>query len=295
MNWLRLLKAKVKFKEPLKKHTSFKVGGACDYFIEPRDVDDLKLLIKSLKKDKIPFRVLGLGSNTLVCDKGVRGAVIHLGSPCFKRISVQNNFVDAGAGSYLNKLIRLAAKQGLAGLEFLSGIPGTVGGALIMNAGRTREFPGFGGLVESVTIVDYRGSIRILKKKDLKFGYRKSNLSKYIILSVRIKLIKKNKTKIQGDISRYIRYRKNSQDLSHPSAGCIFKNPPASSAGRLIDLCGLKERRIGDAVVSGKHANFIVNDGDAKALDILRLMNLIRKEVKKKFNLNLEPEVEIWQ
>lgn len=295
MNWLRLLKAKVKFKEPLKKHTTFKVGGACDYFIEPRDVDDLKLLIKSLKRDKIPFRVLGLGSNTLVCDKGVKGAVIHLSSPYFKKISVKNNFVNAGAGSHLNKLISLAAKKGLAGLEFLSCIPGTVGGALIMNAGRAGEFSGFGGLVESVTIIDCRGNIRILKKEDLKFGYRRSNLSKYIILFVRIKLKKKNKTKIRENISGYIRYRKNSQDLSRPSAGCIFKNPPADSAGRLIDLCGLKEKRIGDAVVSGKHANFIVNDGNAKALDILNLMDLIRKEVKKNFNLNLKPEVEIWQ
>lgn len=295
MNWLRFLKAKVKFKEPLKKHTSFKVGGACDYFIEPKDIYDLKLLIKSLKRNKIPFRVLGLGSNTLVCDKGVKGAVIHLGNPCFKKIFVKNNFIDAGAGSHLNKLIKAAVKHGLAGLEFLSGIPGTVGGALIMNAGRAGELPGFGSLVETVTTIDYCGNIRTLKKKDLKFGYRKSNLSKQIILSVRLKLMKKEKMEIQLNLSRYIHYRKATQDLSRPSAGCIFKNPPDSSAGRLIDLCGLKERRIGDAVVSGKHANFIVNDGSAKALDILKLMNLIRKEVKKRFNLNLEPEVEIWQ
>jgi len=143
--------------------------------------------------------------------------------------------------------------------------------------------------------MDYNGNIKTLNKKDIRFGYRKSSLSKFIILSACIRLVKKNKKEIQDNINEYLEYRRNTQAVSLPNAGCIFKNPPGKSAGRLIDLCGLKGRRIGSASVSVRHANFILNQGNAKASDILKLMRLIKAEVKRKFNVTLEPEIRIWQ
>lgn len=295
MNWWKDLKGKIKFNEPLKEHTTFQIGGRCDYFIEPKDADDLKSLLKSLKRDNISFLVIGSGSNILAGDRPIKRAIIRLGSPCFKKISFDDNSVQAGSGCSLPRLVFQAAKQGLSGYEFLAGIPGTVGGALIMNAGRDRKNGGIGDLVESVSAMDRNGRIRILRKTELKFAYRRSNLEGYLILGARLKLKKGDSREIKTLLKEYLDYRKGSQDYSRASAGCIFKNPAKRPAGRLIDLCGLKGKRMGGACVSNRHANFIINAGQAKAGDVLRLMAHIRKKVKDKFNITLEPEIKIWK
>ena len=293
MNWWKDLKIKIKLQEPMKEHTFFKIGGPAKYFVEPKDGPELKSLLSSIKRYNMPLLVIGGGSNILVNDKGLRAIVLCLNSPIFKKISFQGNHVFVASGASLSQVLRLAQKQGLSGLEFLSGIPGRVGGALAMNAGIPEK--NIGDLVEEVSVIDYNGNIKNLNKKEIKFGYRTSNFSKYIILSARLRLIKKDKQEIKNRIKRYLNHRKLTQDLSWSSAGCIFKNPKGVSAGKLIDLCGLKGKRIGGACISRIHANFILNLGHARARDVLKLMDLAKKEVKKKFNVSLEPEIKIWK
>jgi UDP-N-acetylmuramate dehydrogenase len=293
MSWRKNLKGKITLGEPLKKHTTFKIGGPARFFIEPYDVADLKLLLASARKYKIPVLIIGQGSNILASDKGVRAIVLKFGSAFFRRISIRDNCLEAGCGITLSQLIKSAQQHDLSGVEFLAGIPGTLGGALAMNAGAWGR--NIGDLMQKATVMDYRGNIRTITKREIRFGYRKSGLSKYIILSATMKLIRKNKKEIRGNINKYLERRQNTQDASLPNAGCIFKNPQRISAGRLIDLCGLKGKRVGGAVVSLRHANFILNYKQAYARDVIKLMALIKKRVKQKFNISLEPEIKIWK
>lgn len=293
MNWRKSLKIKLKEKELLKNHTTFRIGGAVKYFVGPKNSAELKSLLKLLIRYKIPFLVLGSGSNILAGDKGFNGAVIHLRSPYFKKMNYSGRFLEAKGGVLLSEIIVFSEKQGLSGAEFLAGIPGTLGGALVMNAGSQGK--SIGDLIENITVMDHRGNIKIIPKNKIKFGYRNSDLSKYIILSARLKLLKANKQEVKKRIVRYLDYRRITQDLRYPSAGCIFKNPPGYSAGEIIDLCGLKGRRIGGASISQKHANFILNLKNASSRDVLLLIALIKKQVKNKFKIDLEPEIKIWQ
>lgn len=266
------------------------------FWVEPADIKDLQILLKAALEKNISLRIIGAGSNVLVSSQGLKGIVAKLNSPIFKKISIKNQVVDAGAGASLRELINSTQEKGLAGLQFLVGIPGTVGGALVANAGVNVERKSYsiGDLVEEITVMDYNGRLRTLNKKQIRFGYRSSNLSKYIILSARLRLKKGDRQNISQDIQGLMGYRRRTQELSRPSAGCIFKNPMTRSAGSLIDLCGLKGTRKGDACVSSKHANFIVNLGDAQACDVLKLMDLIQKKVREKFGVILEPEIKIW-
>lgn len=293
MNWWKDLKIKIKFQELMKGHSTFKIGGPAKYYLEPRNTQQLKLLLKSANRDKLPILVIGAGSNILVGDNGIKALVLCLNSPCFRRISLHHHRLSAASGVRLSEIVRVSQRKGLSGLEFLSGIPGTVGGALAMNTGIPES--NIGDLVENVRVMDYQGKTKTLNKEEIKFAYRTSNLSKYIILNAQLKLIKKDKQEIKNIIKKYLNRRKSTQDLSRASAGCIFKNPKGNQAGRLIDLCGLKGKRIGNACISRIHANFILNLGNATARDVLRLMDLVRKEVKNKFNVTLEPEIKIWQ
>lgn len=293
MNWFKNLKGKIRFNEPLSKHTTFKIGGPAKIFIEPYNLNDLKLLLRKTKKDKIPLKVIGSGSNLLVSDRGIDGIVIKLSSPYFRKIKFYSGFLEAGAGVSLPDLIKRTTALNLSGCEFLTGIPGTVGAALVMNAGtKDREIK---ELVKDVTVIDYNGKMRTLDEKNIKFDYRNSSLSKYVVLNTRLRLIKKSKNEILNKIRLYRNYRNSTQDLSHHNAGCIFKNPLKSSSGRLIDECGLKGEHFGDAWVSYKHANFIINKDKARAADVLKLMDYIKQKVKQKFNIALEPEIKIWQ
>jgi UDP-N-acetylmuramate--L-alanine ligase/UDP-N-acetylenolpyruvoylglucosamine reductase len=295
------IKTKMRKNEMLSRHTTLRIGGASEFFVQPRDIDDLKTLLKLVEKYKMAFRIIGAGSNILVSDKGLRGITVSLNSSCFRRIAFRNNCVEVGAGRRLNQFIQDLKRRCLSGAEFLAGIPGTIGGALAMNAGILKakgqelRAKNIGDLVEAASVMDYNGKIKNLNKKDIRFNYRSCSLSKYIILKCRLKLKKAKKKEIDKRIKEYLKIRKIKQDYSYPSAGCVFKNPPGKQAGRLIDLCGLKGRRIGDACISSKHANFIVNLGRARAKDVMSLINLIKKEVRNKFGINLELEIKIWK
>jgi len=296
MSWRKSLKGRISLNEPLSKHTAFKIGGPAGFFIEPEGPGDIKTLLRISKKKRLPFFIIGAGSNLLVSDKGIKGMVIRLSAPYFRKLSRENESVYAASGIMLNKLLAFAKERGLSGAEFLAGIPGTVGGALAMNAGVTRPAArSIGDLVKEVKVMDRDGNIKALKKKDIKFGYRESSLSEYLILSSVLILKKQDKRKIEEKMRSYLERRKSTQELMKPSAGCIFKNPRSGSAGRLIDLCGMKGKRAGGAQVSRKHANFILNSGRAKAKDVLKLMDSIIEKVEAEFNIHLEPEIKIWR
>jgi UDP-N-acetylmuramate dehydrogenase len=302
MHWPKNLKNRIKEKEFLKKHTTFRIGGPAQFYARPQNVGELGMLLNAAKKYKIPFRVIGQGSNVLISDSGLVGLTLSLNSPYFKKINFSNNLVEVGAGCALSGLIQKALGRNLGGADFLVGIPGMVGGALAMNAGiaikaksKKSKVKSIGDLVESVSVMDHNGVLKNLNKKEIRFGYRDTSLGKYIILSARLKLKKESQAVIAGRIKKYLKLRQTSQDYSYPSAGCVFKNPGGYSAGRLIDLCGLKGERIGDAAVSLKHANFIINLGRAKARDVLKLMDLIKNKVRNKFNIKLESEIKIWK
>ena len=294
MNWPKDLSGKIKFNEPLSKHTTFRIGGTARFFFQPKDINDLKRLVIYARKNKIRIFIIAGGSNLLIIDKGINGIVVKLDSPAFNYIKYAPRLTEVGARLPLSSLIKHAADNNLGGSEFLAGIPGTVGGALVMNAGISQPSKSISDLVADVTVMDYNGRIKLLKKDNIRFAYRASSLYNYIILKAYLRLKKSSRREIRENLRRYLSCRRNSTDYSSPSAGCIFKNPQGISAGRLIDLCGLKGKHFGAAAVSKKHANFILNKGRAKAKDVLRLMGYIQKAVKQKFAVNLEPEIKVW-
>ncbi|MCM8779619.1 MAG: UDP-N-acetylmuramate dehydrogenase [Candidatus Omnitrophica bacterium] len=292
MIWSTALKKHLKENVPLSKFTTFRIGGKARFFIQPKNIRHLLSVLKQAHNLKVPYYILGNGSNVLVSDEGVDALVIRLSAPSFKKITFRKNIVEAGSGAHLRSLIEQAKNKGLGGCEFLSGIPATLGGALVMNAGI--KTASIAELVEEVRVIDRKNRLRILRNRQLKFAYRKSNLSNYVILSVKLKLTEKPKEEITYLINSFLKKRMLSQEPVWYNAGCVFKNPPRHSAGRLIDLCGLKGKRIGDAQVSYKHANFIINRAHATAKDVLALMDLVRNRVKDQFGINLEPEIKIW-
>lgn len=293
MNWWKKLKCRIRPRRPLKKETTFAIGGPVRWFAQPRCADELRQLLICAKRYKIPLSVIGAGSNILAGDKELRRIVARLGGD-FKKVSFYAARMRCGSGLRLNQAILAAEKRGLAGLEFLAGIPGTIGGALVMNAGAWGR--SIGDVVEQVRVMGRGGRIKVLQKKDIKFAYRSSGLEKYIILDAVFRLKITAAAEIKKKIAQYLKQRSATQDSSGPNAGCVFKNPGGGvSAGRLIDLCGLKGRLIGGAAVSTRHANFIINRGNARADDVLKLMRLAKRKVKNKFNIDLEPEIKIWR
>lgn len=290
MNWLDSLKTN----EPLSRHTTFKIGGPAEYFAQPKTESSLKNLVVLAKKEKMRVLIIGNGSNLLVSDKGMRAIVVKLSAAYFRKLVFRRNNAVVGAGCLISQVIQGLTSHSLSGMEFMAGIPGTIGGALMMNAGVRGK--NIADLVEEITVMDYNGNKKKIKREEIRFGYRGSDLAKYILLRVCLKLNREKKEKIKDEINSYLLHRQSSQETALASVGCIFKNPDRNvGAGRLIDLCGLKGRVIGGAMVSTKHANFIVNTGRAKARDVLDLMELVRKEVWRRFNVDLEPEIKIWQ
>jgi len=243
------------------------------------------------KKSNLPFFILGGGSNILVSDKGYNGLVIKIKN---QKSKIKNNRILAEAGLALNRLVELSLKNNLTGMEWAVGIPGTIGGAIYGNAGAFKK--SMKDLIKEVEVFDTKDEkIKIFKNKDCKFGYRDSIFKKkknLIILSASLQLKKGKKMKIKEKIKRYLNYRKETQPLNFPSAGSIFKNPKNFYAGFLIEKCGLKGKRIGNAKISEKHANFIVNLGNGKAKDVKKLIKLIKKKVKNKFKIELEEEIQ---
>ena len=293
MLWPKRLSKKIKTKVNLSGYTSFKIGGPAEYFFEPKNLKSLQQILVFARQSGQRVFILGAGSNILVSDAGLDGLVVRLSGKNFKQCSCQGNYLVAGSGLKLNALISFSKKHNLSGLEFLVGIPGSLGGSLLGNAGAWGKF--IGEMVTQVGVVDYSGKLKILQSKQLKFAYRKSNLNKYIIIWAKFKLQAAQKKVILAKMREYLLRRKQSQGSNLPNAGCIFKNPSGGSAGRLIDSCKLKGKAKGQAVISKRHANFILNAGKAKSRDVLALMDLMQKKVRERFKVNLEPEVKIWK
>jgi len=289
---IQKITSKVKFNEPMSQHTSFRVGGLADIFLEINDEEELKKIINLCHQSQTPYFILGGGSNILVKDSGIRGVVIKLGGELKKIQVFDNGRLVVGAGVLLPRLVNLISKKGFSGLESLVGIPGTVGGAVMGNAGVSEK--SIGNCIIAVKVLDKeKVKITRLPAKDCGFSYRNSHLEKYIILEVEILLTKIKICSIVYNLDWYKKKRKNTQPMSSKSAGCIFKNPVGNFAGKLIDEAGLKGLRRGGAYISHKHANFILNDGTATATDILNLITLIKEMVFKKFGIELEEEIVI--
>lgn len=278
---------------PLAEFTWYGLGGNADYLIRPQSVEQLKELMQCCHENAVPVHVLGFGSNLLVSDDGVRGAVLKLDAEAFCEIKFEKNLLTAGAGANLNKLVLDSVRKGLSGLEALTGIPGSLGGAVRMNAGG--NFGDIGSCVESVTVMDQQGNIFDKSKPELVFDYRWVNITAPVVLKATMELTESDSETMLKTIKEVWIYKKNSQPLNTKNAGCIFKNPRGMSAGALIDRAGLKGTQIGGAVVSEKHANFITTEKGCTSKDVRQLIELIRTKVKEMFDVKLEAEIEIWQ
>ena len=293
MNIFKGLEQIVKNNYPLGKDTWYGLGGPADYFIQPQNLQQLQEVTKRCRENNVPIKVIGYGSNLLISDEGVRAAVIKLDAEVFSQLNFDGEFVEAGAGLELGRVVLKCVQKGLSGLEPLTGIPGSIGGAVKMNAGG--NFGDIGSVVQSVTLMDNRGRISEKSKPELVFDYRKTNITTRFILGAQIKLTKSDSEQIMQRVKEIWIYKKNSQPLNTKNAGCVFKNPGSVSAGALIDKAGLKGQRIGKAVVSDKHANFFIAEPDCTSKDVVQLIELVSKQVKEKFGIELELEIEIWK
>ena len=287
-----LTKLNIEFveKEPMKEHTSFKIGGNADFFITAKTVDELKAVISLCRENNVPYMIIGNGSNLLISDDGIKGAVIRLEGE-FKNITVDGDEITAGAGASLTKLCLDAYKASLTGLEFGYGIPGSVGGAAYMNAGA------YGGemkdVIVSCTHLDKDLNVGTFNIDELDLSYRHSAYmnGEYIILSVKLRLNKGDSTAIKAHMDLFMQKRMDKQPLDYPSAGSVFKRPEGAFAAALIESCGLKGRSVGGAQVSEKHSGFIINTGDATCQDVLDLVKIIQDEVKAKTGYELHREI----
>lgn len=271
--------------------TSFRIGGPADLILYPRDEDDLKIALSLLKDAGVPYHLLGNGTNLLVADAGVRGALISL-SHAFRQISRQGNTIVAGGGVGLPELLQYCASHALQGLEQLAGIPGTVGGGVRMNAGSWGV--AIGDRVSYLLVMDSAGNTKTSSRNEVSFGYRGVDLPKdEIILQAAFSLEEGDGEEIKGRMGGYLQRKRETQPLSLPSAGSIFKNPPGIPAGRLIEELGLKGTRRGAAMISPLHANFIVNMGGARARDVIGLIDYVRSRAWQERGIQLELEVSI--
>ncbi|MHC4638768.1 MAG: UDP-N-acetylmuramate dehydrogenase [Planctomycetota bacterium] len=283
----------VKTDYSLAKHTWYGLGGRADYFICPENVEQLKEVVCRCNENKVPMRVLGFGSNLLIADEGVRGAVIQLKKQEFSQIEFKGEEITAGAGAELSKLVLMCTEKGLSGMESLTGIPGSIGGAVRMNAGG--NFGDIGAVVESVRVMDVEGNIFEKSKPELMFDYRSTNITAKFILDATLKLSAGDTEQIMRTVKEIWIYKRNSQPLNAKNSGCVFKNPRGMSAGAMIDRAGLKGLQIGEAMVSDKHANFIIASKGCSSKDVMRLIDVVRERVKEQFDISLELEIEIWQ
>jgi UDP-N-acetylmuramate dehydrogenase len=292
-------KGEIKRHEPLSRHTSFGIGGPADMLAYPSDRRDLITLLSGIKKQGARYAVIGSGTNLLVLDGGFRGVVI-----CLQRLStikIEREYRSVGgtfsvvyaeAGALLSKLLGFTIERGLTGLEFASGIPGTVGGAICMNAGTTAGE--MGDILDSVTLISPDGVLVNRGRDDMGFGYRTSHIPPgHLVLDVKIILRHDDKERIKARVKELQDSRKQRQPWGLQSAGSVFKNPQEESAGKLIEAAKLKGRKVGEAQVSGQHANFIVNLGKAKAKDVVALMEIVKQTVLDMHGVRLEPEIKI--
>ncbi|MEE8170076.1 MAG: UDP-N-acetylmuramate dehydrogenase [Phycisphaerae bacterium] len=291
MNWHAGFSEIVRENESLAPFTWFKLGGPARWLIEPRSEDEFATVLRRCGEEGIPLRLLGRGANLLVADEGVDGAVIRLAGPDFEWVLCERGRVTAGAGADLGKLVKATAKKGLSGLEVLAGIPATVGGAVRMNCGG--KYGDIGDRVTEVVVISRLGVVR--QRKDVTFDYRSTDLGDDFVVRVTFEL---EESDVAASCDRYQtiwREKMKSQPaLGDRTAGCIFRNPPGGKAGAIIEQAGLKGMRCGGACVSDAHANFIVATDDARAADVLSLIERIQTRVRKETGVRLTPEVEFW-
>ena len=287
--------ARVKVSEPLARYTSMKVGGPADFFIEVENAATLTGVLRTLNRYRTSFFLLGNGSNVLISDRGVRGAVIHLAA-AFKQVEWRQEdeivWVRVGAAFAVTQLVREAARKGCGGLEFAEGIPGTIGGALFMNAGAYGSE--FEKVIDRVDGFTREGEPIRLSRNEMTFTYRDSHLPVgMVVTQVQLRLRQEDSAKVTSKVRELVTKRKSSQPSGYPNSGSMFRNPPGDFAGRLIEAAGLKGKKIGHAQISPRHGNFIVNLGGAKGEEVRQLMELASNEVKTQFGIELEPEVRL--
>jgi len=276
----------------LSHYTSFKIGGKVDLFIIPYSWEELILILQILKENNIPTKVMGQGTNILAPDEGIKGAVIRLNQNLGKINFVDNSHLEVESGCLISKLISFMVEKNMGGLEFMMGIPGTIGGAVMGNAGAFRK--AIGDFVEGVYVLNEHFEEMFLGKKELNFNYRSSNIPKdWIIKKVLLRLEEKPKEESLKEIKFFIKERSKKLP-KYPSAGSVFKNPKEGPAGYFIDNLGFRGFRIGDAMVSYEHANTIINVGRARSKDVLEIINIIKDKVKEAYGIDLEPEIIIW-
>lgn len=278
--------------EPLKNHVTFRVGGAADYFVSPESAEEVQKIILLCKEAGMPYYILGNGSNLLVSDQGYRGVIIQI-YKSMSEISVKGEFVTAQAGALLSAIAAKAAGESLAGFEFASGIPGTIGGAAVMNAGA------YGGemkdVLEQVTVLTKEGELVTIPREELDMGYRTSKVAKnqYIVLEVVIHLAHGEQEKIREKMNELKEKRTTKQPLEYPSAGSTFKRPEGYFAGKLIEEAGLRGFQVGGAQVSEKHCGFVINKDNATAAEVRELIRQVSERVKANSGVTLEPEVKM--
>ena len=278
--------------EPLAGRTWLRLGGVASFYAEPKSVDELAALVRRCCDEEVPIRVLGSGSNVLVRDDGVPGMVVSLGGRAFTDIRVSNGRLTVGGGAKLAHAISETVRAGLAGLEPLVGIPGTLGGALHGNSGSRGG--DIGQWASRATVMTRTGEILQRNREDLVFAYRQSSLDELVILSAEFQLEEDDPEKLTKRMQKQWIVKKAGQPLSHQNVASVFKNPRGMSAGMLIDQAGLKGTRVGAVEVSQRHANFIVADEGATSQDVLRLMDMVRSRVAERLGVELETELEIW-
>jgi UDP-N-acetylmuramate dehydrogenase len=283
------LRGSASFRAPLREYTSFKIGGPADVVVEPADIEDVCLVVQQARAHKIPLFVLG-GTNLLIRDGGLRGIVVSLARlRAVKEEPGSVLYAEGGVG--MPTLIGYAIRHSLAGLEWAAGIPGTVAGCVVMNAGtRLGEMK---DSVKAVRMVNLKGQVVDLKAAQVSFEYRRALLPRGIVVGVWLQLKPGVRSEIERVVKDYLHYRRDTQPLAMPSAGCVFKNPPNDSAGRLIEAVGLKGVRVGDAEVSMKHANFMVNRGQARAADVMALIAKVRSAIRRRAGVRLDLELKI--
>ena len=288
--WNLLGKDRVLVDEPVKRHTTFRIGGPADFFLLPSTVDEVRGILEICREEELPYFILGNGSNLLVSDKGYRGVIIQLYRN-FSNISVEGNEICASSGALLSQIAAAARNASLTGFEFAGGIPGTLGGAVFMNAGA------YGGELKDVlkeaVVMTEQGEILTLPVEKLDMGYRTSRIKKagYLVLEARLVLEQGDMDKIRDTTKDLTEKRVSKQPLEYPSAGSTFKRPEGYFAGKLIMDAGLRGYQVGDAQVSEKHCGFVINKGNATAADVLTLIENVREKVQEQFGVTLEPEV----
>lgn len=291
---LQIDKEKILFNEPMNKHSTFRIGGPAECLIKIGNVNELKEILKFVKENAITLTIIGNGSNILVSDKGIRGITLIIN---IEKLEIQDNNdevkVNVGAGEKIGKLARVFLEKEITGLEELSGIPGTIGGAVRMNAGaHGKEMK---DIVKCVKCIDYQGNEKEFTNQEMKFEYRKSRIKEenYIVTEVELILEKGKKEEMKEKMDEYAKYRKEKQPIEFPNAGSIFKRGEDFITAKLIDEAGLKGYSIGGAEVSTKHSGFIINKGNATMQDVLKLVKHVEDEVYKKFNKKIELEIEV--